>query len=172
MPDAELTYSPVGLTRSGVPTPDGMHATGTSRVVGGPEVFEQVVDFVLGLGMQRAVGARLEVPRLPVAQDDVVIMRLGVGRLAVRIPTRVVYVVDEPDRRGFAYGTLRGHPVRGEELFLVERTETVTRVTVRAVSAPGRWYTQVAGPLGQLVQRGAAWRYVDSARRAGLRTPN
>ena len=36
-----------------------------------------------------------------------------------RRPCRVVYVVDEPDRRGFAYGTLPGHPESGEELFLV-----------------------------------------------------
>ena len=37
-----------------------------------------------------------------------------------RIPARVVYVVDEPARRGFAYGTLHGHPESGEEAFLVE----------------------------------------------------
>jgi uncharacterized protein (UPF0548 family) len=34
----------------------------------------------------------------------------------IRVPCRVVYVLDEPERRGFAYGTLPGHPESGEEL--------------------------------------------------------
>ena len=34
---------------------------------------------------------------------------------------RVLYLVDEPDRYGFGYGTLPGHLVRGEERFLLER---------------------------------------------------
>ena len=41
-----------------------------------------------------------------------VIVHLG----PVRAPCRVVYVVDEPDRRGFAYGTLPGHPEIDGEL--------------------------------------------------------
>ena len=44
-----------------------------------------------------------------------VIVHLG----PVRAPCRVVYVVDEPDRRGFAYGTLPGHAESGEERFVV-----------------------------------------------------
>lgn len=84
----------------------------------------------------------------------------------MRIPTRVVYLVDEADRRGFAYGTLPGHPERGEELFLVERLPAgATQVSVWAVSAAGRWYTRLAGPFGRLLQRAATWRYVDAARR-------
>ncbi len=38
-----------------------------------------------------------------------------------RSPCRVVYLIDEPNRFGFAYGTLPGHVERGEELFLVSR---------------------------------------------------
>jgi uncharacterized protein (UPF0548 family) len=34
---------------------------------------------------------------------------------------RVVYVIDEPERFGFAYGTLPNHIERGEERFLIER---------------------------------------------------
>ncbi|HEV8560641.1 MAG TPA: DUF1990 family protein [Actinophytocola sp.] len=36
-------------------------------------------------------------------------------------PGRVVHVVEEEHRRGFAYGTLPGHPECGEEAFLLER---------------------------------------------------
>lgn len=45
---------------------------------------------------------------------------MGVGPLALRIPCRVIYVIDEPERSGFAYGTLPGHPESGEELFLLQ----------------------------------------------------
>lgn len=161
-----LTYAPIGVTRDAVPVPAGMRFSGTTRIVGGPEVFGQASDFVMGLGMQRALRMRVEAPDRPLEVGDTVVMRAGLGRFTIRIPTRIVYVIDESDRRGFAYGTLPGHPERGEELFLVEQLPAgAVRVTVSAVSAPGRWYTRLAGPFGRLLQRAATWRYVDAARR-------
>ena len=38
-------------------------------------------------------------------------------------PVRVVYVIDEPNRKGFAYGTLDGHPESGEESWIVDQTD-------------------------------------------------
>jgi uncharacterized protein (UPF0548 family) len=35
----------------------------------------------------------------------------------------VVYVVDEPERFAFAYGTLPGHPEMGEVAFRIERDD-------------------------------------------------
>ncbi len=72
-----------------------------------------------------------------------------------------MYTIQEPDRVGFAYGTLVGHPERGEELFLVERQadDSVT-LTIRAFSRPARWYTRLAGPLYRLVQRLIIERYL------------
>lgn len=46
-----------------------------------------------------------------------------VGCLRIYEPVQVVAVVDEPDRKGFAYATLDGHPVSGEEAFIVERRD-------------------------------------------------
>jgi uncharacterized protein (UPF0548 family) len=48
---------------------------------------------------------------------------------------RVVAVADEPDRCGFAYGTLPGHAVCGEEAFVVARDEAALTggTRVRAV---------------------------------------
>ena len=48
---------------------------------------------------------------------------LGRGKwgLYSLIANRVLYLVDEPGRAGFGYGTLQGHLVRGEERFLLER---------------------------------------------------
>jgi hypothetical protein len=47
----------------------------------------------------------------------------------------VVAVVEESHRVGFAYRTLSGHPVNGEEAF--KCTVTVTRSVSRFVRSPG-----------------------------------
>ena len=79
-----------------------------------------------------------------------------------KVPCRVVDVVDEPDRRGFAYGTLPGHPETGEERFAVERNPASgeVTVTVTAFSNPALWRTKLAGPLGRLLQRTMTQRYL------------
>ncbi len=46
------------------------------------------------------------------------------GPVWVHAPCRVVRVVDALGRRRFAYGTLAGHPERGEEAFVVELDDT------------------------------------------------
>ncbi len=48
---------------------------------------------------------------------------MGAGPVRITAPCRVVYTVNEPDRQGFACGTLPGHPECGEEAFLVERDD-------------------------------------------------
>lgn len=158
-----LTYAEVGATRSD-DVPDGFTGLRLRRRVGEAARFEQAAAFVLGLGMQRAAGLR--VPDVVVAPGTDVLMRLGPGRLSLTVPTRVVYVVDEPGRRGFAYGTLPGHPESGEELFLVERDEVATYAEVRAFSRPGRRLTRWGGPLPGLAQRAFARRYLTSLERA------
>lgn len=70
-----------------------------------------------------------------------------------KIPTRVVYVIDEPDRKGFAYGTLPGHPERGEESFVVERRpdESVWLV-IRSISRPASPFFWAVYPALRLIQ--------------------
>lgn len=88
-------------------------------------------------------------------------LRLGVGRLGLRAPVRVVDVVDEPTRRGFAYGTLPGYPESGEESFVVELGETgdVT-LTITAVSRPASRLARLAGQVGRRVQSRITDRYL------------
>jgi uncharacterized protein (UPF0548 family) len=79
----------------------------------------------------------------------------------------VVWAHTEGDERGFAYGTLPGHPESGEECFLVRLTPTGTvvyeiRVFFRLASPLAR----LGGPVSLLVQRVATDRYVSAIRRA------
>ena len=82
-----------------------------------------------------------------------VIVTIGTPRLALAAPCRIVAVVDDTDRWGFAYGTLRGHPEQGEEAFEVTMAadETV-RFTITAFSRPGDPLVRLSGPLGRRVQ--------------------
>ena len=80
----------------------------------------------------------------------------------------MVYVVDEPDRAGFAYGTLPGHPESGEELFAVElRTDGSVVATIYAFSRPARWYTRLGGPVARLAQRLMTRRYLAAMAQLG-----
>jgi uncharacterized protein (UPF0548 family) len=77
-----------------------------------------------------------------------------------KVPARVVYVVDEPLRKGFAYGTLPGHPERGEEAFIVEyRDDDSVWLTIRAFSRPSSWLFWVGYPIVRLMQEIYTSRY-------------
>lgn len=161
-----LTYAEVGATRGELPT--GYHHLRRRRVIGhGPADFERLGAAVLGYRIQRGLGI-LEEAETPVAQPGAqVTVVLGIRGFGLRAPCRVVYVLDEPDRRGFAYGTLPGHPATGEELFAVEYdrgTGTVYGV-ITAFSRPARWYTRLGGPLVRWAQRAAAAAYLAVLRR-------
>jgi uncharacterized protein (UPF0548 family) len=158
--EAPLTYSEVGATAG--PLPDGYHHLDRVTVVGqGREVFEWASAYLMGWAVQRHAGVRVAASSDRVEVGAVAMLRLGLGPLALRAPVRVVHVIDEPDRRGFAYGTLRGHPETGEELFLLEHAadgEVTLRIT--AFSRPRSLLARAAGPLGRLVQRWITRRYV------------
>jgi len=88
-----------------------------------------------------------------------------VGPLRVREPVRVVAVVETDDRCGFAYGTRPGHPVSGEEAFVVHRDPDGTvSLTLRSLTRPaeGRW--RLAFPALLLAQRLFRRRYARALR--------
>lgn len=152
-----LTYRKVGDTAGALPP--GYHRVRESAVIGhGRQRFDEAAHAVMRWGMLRGAGVRVEATTELAEVGSEVIVRLG----PVRAPCRVVYVVDEPNRRGFAYGTLPGHAETGEELFAVRYDPTSAAVTaeVIAFSRHATWWSKVAGPLTGLVQRIVSKRYV------------
>ncbi len=96
-----------------------------------------------------------------VRPGDSAILRVGVGPLRLPAPVRVVYVVDAPRRRGFAYGTLPGHPEEGEESFVVEhRDDDSVWLTVRSLSRPAHPLLWLVYPVLRLVQAAVTRRYL------------
>ncbi len=153
---AELTYSEVGASAH-EPLPAGYHHVRASRRLGVVDLDAAAEALMTWQLQERSGVRRVSGPPRATLGADVTFRFLG-----QKVPCRVVDVVDEPDRRGFAYGTLPGHPETGEERFVVERdpaTGEVT-VTVTAFSNHALWRTRLAGPLGRLLQRTMTQRYL------------
>ncbi|MFY0407716.1 DUF1990 family protein [Solicola sp. PLA-1-18] len=158
MPD--VTYPEVGATAGDLPT--GYHHVRAERVVGhGREHFERAADDLLSGEVQRRAGTTVRLSQVPLREGTHVQMRLRLGPLGFDAPCLVVWAERTPDRCGFAYGTLPGHPERGEERFelrLAPSGEVTFVITV--FSTPARWFTRLGGPVGRLVQGRMTRRYL------------
>ncbi|WP_440709614.1 DUF1990 family protein [Herbiconiux sp. YIM B11900] len=117
------------------------------------------------------LAARTAAPEQAYGEDGTPLVSAGTtAMLAISVlwfrmyaPVRVVYVVNEPGRIGFAYGTLPGHPASGEESFVVEHlSDDSVWIVVRAFSRPSTWYYRLGSPVLRLFQARATKRYLRS----------
>jgi uncharacterized protein (UPF0548 family) len=154
-----LTYPEVGATAAGELPPGYNHLAVSAQIGTGRERFEQAADAVMHWGMQRGSGLRVQASSETVEVSAVVLVTM-MGFL--RAPCRVVYVVDEPDLRGFGYGTLPGHPESGEERFAVRHDPNTSAVfaEVASFSRPGAWWSKAGGPFVSMAQHVIAKRYL------------
>lgn len=156
---ARLTYLEVGGTAGELPR--GYRIISRSSRLPTAVDFEVAVRDLFEWRVQQRAGLRVAASDQRVGPAAVVELRIGIGLLAVRAPCRVVYVVDEPRRQGFAYGTLPGHPETGEEAFILEqRDDGSTTFTITAFSRPASGLVKLAGPLGRRVQDVVTSRYL------------
>jgi uncharacterized protein (UPF0548 family) len=152
-----LTYDDVGATAGALPA--GYHHVHKSAVIGrGRNRFEEAASAGMQWGMLRGAGVKVDATSEVAEVGAEVIVRLG----PVPAPCRVVYVVDEADRRGFAYGTLPGHAESGEELFVVRYDPATEDVyaEVTAFSRHATWWSRLASPVTSLIQRIVTERYL------------
>ena len=165
--DAPLTYAEVGATAART-LPAGYHHQRVSGQVGtGGAQFEGAAETLLTWGMHEGAGLRVEVSDLRVRPGSVAVLRLGPGAVALRVPVRVLEVVEEERRRGFVYGTLPGHPARGEESFLLELADDgAVSFDLVAFSRPGRWFSRLGAPVARAAQYLMAERYLSAVRAA------
>lgn len=163
---ASLTYPQVGATHD-ERLPGGYgHVVRDVLVGAGSAVFRRTADGLLGWQVHRAAGLAVTSTADRAAPGTVALLRAGPAIAGLWIPCRVVYTVDDTDRRGFAYGTLPGHPEQGEEAFLVTITDgTDVHFRIRAFSRPATLPARLGGRLTRLVQQYATDRYVTAARR-------
>lgn len=155
--DLPFTYSAVGATSesSGIAIPSGYNVDRTRRRLGsGDEVYRRAKQ-ALRAWSHFAMGWVGVWPEgIPIKKGSIaVVVARSLGLWSAHT-ARIVYVVDEPHRFGFAYGTLPGHAEQGEERFLVEQLEDGSvRYDIIAFSRPRHPLARLAYPLVRGLQK-------------------
>ncbi|GAA1666161.1 DUF1990 domain-containing protein [Glycomyces endophyticus] len=152
--DLKVNYPEVGATRGG-DLPPGYRHLSRETVLDAP--LHRPAEILMTWGLHERCGLR---PRAsaPRAAPGVEVALRFAGVLA--IPCQVVWAEETPDRAGFGYGSLPGHPERGEAAFLLEARGDRTRFTVRSFSVPGTLASRLAAPAARLVQTRATGRWL------------
>lgn len=165
-----LGYPGIGGTEHGV-APVGYDRVLEEASLGtGLGVYRRVADGILGWELQRRAGltVRADSPRaVPGAH---VVSGFGVGPFRLPAPCQVVWAREPapggvPQSAGFGYGTLPGHPARGEESFEVEiNSHGEVWLRIRAFSRPANWFYAAGGLVTRAAQRHVTSRYIEGAR--------
>ncbi|WP_026555015.1 DUF1990 family protein [Arthrobacter sp. 35W] len=117
------------------PASDGSHRRSeVSAVVGsGDADWDRAAREVLRWRVKTASGFAVE-PAGPVSLGGLATVTVRVFGVAIVEPVQVTAVIEKPDWVGFSYKTLPGHPVSGEEAFIVHRDGEEVRLTIRSLT--------------------------------------
>jgi uncharacterized protein (UPF0548 family) len=170
---AAPTYAPPGISWRDDRPAGSTRLTEWIDLGRGPEVYGRAVAGLQAWRAHEVPGIGVFPPDQPIEPGATVLVVLGRPPLGVVAPCRIVQVIAEEDRWGFAYGTLPGHPEQGEEAFLVQRrADGSVRFEIRAVSRPAHWWVRAGGPLNRVAQRVVTAGYLRSLRRAVDHSPS
>lgn len=137
----------------------------TVPVGSGDAVWQRARADLLAWRVKTRSGFRV-VPDLPAAAGGRHWLEVGWGPLTLREPVEVVAFVDERDRVGYVYLALPGHPLEGEEAFLLTRRGDDVRFTLRSLSRPAPTpFWRFAYPAVRIVQVIVRTRYLSALRR-------
>jgi uncharacterized protein (UPF0548 family) len=165
----ELNYPGIGSTEHGQ-APEGFPCVVSQAYLGdGLALYRRVAQGILTWQLQKRSGLRVRIDSDAVVPGARVVSGFGVGPFRIKAPCEVVWVRRPvpgggQQRAGFGYGTLPGHPVRGEESFEVE-IDAAGRVFLKitAFSRPSNWFYAAGSALAGRAQRHVTSRYIGSA---------
>jgi uncharacterized protein (UPF0548 family) len=149
----QVTYAEVGATR-GPELPSGYSHDRHSVALGqGDLPFALGADALRRWRPQLNAGAILT-PPLPKVEIGTTVLTTFPLQLGFAIvPCRIVYVTEDAHAFGFAYGTLPGHPERGEEAFHVRRDgDGLVTFEIVAFSRPALLLTRLGHPVARRTQ--------------------
>lgn len=93
-------------------------------------------------------------PKASLMPDQTVVVSFRLFGLWWHNGCRIIYTIEEADKFGFAYGTLKGHVECGEEQFLVYKdSNAYVWYQITAFSRPAIWLTKLGYPLTRRFQR-------------------
>lgn len=149
-----FSYPGVGLTRTAEPAPGFDNDLNILELGRGDAAWDAARAAIRQWRMFPGGWASVTPPAAPIREGEAVAMLARVLGLWWLNSCRIVYVIDEENRFGFAYGTLPGHVECGEELFSVEKTaDGRVQYVLRAFSRPRHWMARLAYPLARAYQR-------------------
>jgi uncharacterized protein (UPF0548 family) len=148
---SELTYAEHGATEGSMPA--GYHRGRWEADLGTFDegAFDRLSAALWNWDVQRGAGLSIY-PAEPVRSGLTFAFWFRLGGVYVTAAARVVYLTNEPDLRGFAYGTLPQHPEQGEEAFHVVRDGSRMLFRITAFSRPRHPLARAGAPLTRLVQ--------------------
>lgn len=160
-----LTYSTVGMSLGRVEAPDGYRDVETSRTVGrGEEAYRRVGHALMNWEVFTRAGHFVQCETDAVVRGATVVTAMPTGPISITAPCRIVDVVAEGTKIGFAYGTLPGHPARGEESFILEhRSDDSVVLTIRSISQLAGFWSKLGGPISHSAQSRATRAYLSAA---------
>jgi uncharacterized protein (UPF0548 family) len=158
----QVTYPEVGLTRS-TALPAGYRHDRLTRRVGRDQIaWGRAKDAIRLWKAHLHAGITLTPPDSPIQEGATALASRTLGPVTILAPCRVVYVTDEPTRFGFAYGTLPGHPEKGEEAFHVFLSDDgAVAAEIVAFSRPADLTTKLAGPAAREIQKAVTRRCLE-----------
>jgi uncharacterized protein (UPF0548 family) len=105
----------------------------TAPLGSGDTVWQRAAEEVLRWRVKTASGFRVDSTE-PVSPGARTVITAHLCGFSIVEPVEVVSVVREAGRSGFSYRTLPGHPVDGEEAFIVHRRGDDVHLTVRSLT--------------------------------------
>ncbi len=150
----DFNYPMVGATRTASVPPNFDVDKNLFLLGAGPEAWEAAKLAVQQWVMFPVPWTQIEPSQAPIQTNQTIAMLARVMGMWWINSCRIVYVIDEPNRFGFAYGTLPGHAEQGEELFLVERDDTgKVYYRLEAFSRPRHLLARLTYPLPRVFQK-------------------
>lgn len=142
-------------------TDTGFRRSEVTAVIGtGEECWRRASTDVLQWAVKTRSGFTVEDAR-PVREGRPLEVKARILGITVIEPVEVVAVVDTSERVGFSYRTRPGHPVDGEEAFIVHRDGDAVRLTIRSLTRPApRQPWRALFPLLLVAQPVARFRYL------------
>ncbi len=143
------------------PTPAGFERKVWRREVGHGN-FDAAAEAIRQWHGHEAAGISRLPTRPPIAVGETLAVAIPVGPISVSATSRIVDVVDEPDRFGFTYSTMPHHVVDGEESFIVSRhPDGTVDIVVTAVWRSATLANAVCPPITRFLQNRAINQYLD-----------
>jgi uncharacterized protein (UPF0548 family) len=142
----------------------------TVRLGAGPDLWDAASSAVLSWGIKTRSGFAVDPPLEAgrrARQGECYWLVARIGPIRVREPVEIVAIISTHDRAALAYGTLEGHPVSGEEAFIVHRDDDGNvSLTLRSLTRAGQGPWRVLFPGILIAQRVYRRRYLRALQRS------